>query len=56
MIIFAPRFKTSVNLRIAFAFFLFERIKNNKRALTEITKAKEYNPDFGDQFVIYRLE
>ena len=49
------KFKNSAKLRIAYAIFLLERMKKTKKAEIELMKAKEFNPGFEDQFVIFRL-
>lgn len=50
------KFKTSVKLRIAYAFFLIERMNNKKRALEELTIAEKLRPSFEDEFLIYRYK
>ncbi len=51
-------FKKSVKLRIAYAFFLLEHNKTNKtnqtRSLEELEIAKKLNPQFDEEFLIYR--
>jgi len=49
------KFKNSAKLRINYAMFLLERMKKTKKAEMELTKAKELNPGFEDQFIIFRL-
>ena len=50
-------FKTNARLRIAYALFLLDRKEsqiNQNRALEELEIAKQLNPKFDEEFLIYR--
>ena len=44
------KFKNSAKLRIAYTFFLLERIGNKKKALEELLIAENLKPPFDQQF------
>jgi hypothetical protein len=50
------KFKKSVKLRISYAFFLLERLNMRKKALEELMIAETLDPNFEDQFFIYRYK
>ena len=50
------KFKKSVKLRIAFAFFLLERLNDKKKALEELSVAINLKPSFDEEFLIYRYK
>lgn len=47
-------FQNSAKLRIAYSFFLLERMKNQNRALEELEIAQQLKPQFDEEFLIYR--
>ena len=49
-------FKKAVTLRIAFAFFLLEKMNDKKSALEELTIAENLKPSFEEEFLIYRYK
>ena len=49
-----PKFPTCTSLRIAYAFFLIERMNKQNLAITELQIAEKSHPPFDEQFVIYR--
>ena len=48
------KFATCTSLRIAYAFFLKERMNNRTLAINELLSAEKNHPPFDEQFVIYR--
>ena len=50
------QFKKAVTLRIAFAFFLLEKMNDKKSALEELTIAEKLRPSFEEEFLIYRYK
>lgn len=50
------KFRNSARLRITFAFFLIERLNNKKKALEQLIVAETLNPNFEEEFLIYRYK
>lgn len=50
------KFKSSVKLRVAYAFFLLERMNDKKRALEELSCAQNLKPSFDEEFLIFRYK
>ncbi len=50
------KFKFYVKLRISYAFFLLERLKDKKKALEQLSIAYNQNPSFDEEFLIYRFK
>ena len=49
-------FPNSAQLRISYAYFLLDTVKNKKLALEQLHIASMYNPYFDEQFTIYRCK
>lgn len=50
------KFPTCVFLRMSYAIFLRERLKNKKQCLIELANAEKYKPKFDQEFLIYRYQ
>ena len=50
------KYPECTKLRLSFAFFLMEKVKDNKRAYAQFTIAGDTDPSFGEQFIIYRFK
>jgi len=48
------KFPACTSLRIAYAFFLKERMNNRALAISELLAAEKIHPPFDEQFIIYR--
>ena len=48
------KFPTCTSLRVAYSFFLKERMGNRTLAINELLSAEKNHPPFDEQFVIYR--
>jgi len=50
------KFPDCTKLRMSYAFFQLEHIKNKERAYEEFTSASKLDPSFQQQFNIYRFK
>jgi PAS domain S-box-containing protein len=50
------KFPNCIFLRMSYAFFLRERMKNKKQCLMELINAEQHGPTFDQQFNIYRYK
>jgi len=50
------KFPNNTSLRIAYAFFLLEKMQSKQQALQELTSAEQNKPPFDEQFVIFRYK
>lgn len=50
------KFQNNTDLRLAYAFFLLEKMKNKQQALQELIHAENYRPPLDIQFVIFRYK
>jgi hypothetical protein len=50
------KYPDCTKLRLSFAFFQLERLKNKNRAYEEFSLALKTNPTFEEEFIIYRFK
>ena len=50
------KFQKSTSLRIAYAFFLLEKMSNKNMAIAEFVIAEKHSPPVDEQFIIYRYK
>ena len=50
------RFPDCTKLRLSYAFFLIERMKNKNKAYEQLMLAEKGKPAFYEQFIIYRYQ
>jgi hypothetical protein len=50
------KFPNCIFLRMSYAFFLRERMKNKKQCIMELINAEQHDPTFDQQFNIYRYK
>lgn len=50
------KYPTCTRLRLSFAFFQLERLKNKNKAYEELTYAQKTDPTFEEEFIIYRFK
>lgn len=56
MFLAALKKENSIRMRIDYAVFLIDYIGAQKRAIDELLLAQSFEPDFGQQFLIYRSQ
>ena len=49
------KFPYCTMLRINYAFFLMDKMKNSKKSLIELRNCEKYSPSFEEQFIIFRF-
>lgn len=50
------KFPNCTKLRLSYAFFQLEQLKNKERAYEEFTNSAQLDPSFQQQFSIYRFK
>ncbi|CAD8183898.1 unnamed protein product [Paramecium pentaurelia] len=50
------KFPQSIDLKIHYSYFLYDHLSEGQKALSELEKAEQLNPDFGQQFQIYQMK
>ena len=50
------KFPNNTDLRLAYAFFLLEKMKYKQQALQELINTENYRPPWDIQFLIYRYK
>ena len=50
------KYPSNTSLRIAYAFFLLEKMQSKQQALQELAQVEQYKPPFDEQFIIYRYK
>jgi len=50
------KFPTNTSLRIAYAFFLIDRMQSKQQALQELLQAEQTEPNLEEQFIIFRYK
>ncbi len=50
------KFPSYTKLRLSYAFFLMEFICNKDKAYEQLLRAEMSNPDFNEEFIIYRFK
>jgi hypothetical protein len=50
------KYPDCTKLRLSFAFFQLERLKNKNKAYEEFSLALKTNPTFEEEFIIYRFK
>ena len=50
------KFPNDTSLRIAYAFFLLEKMQSKQQALQELSQAEQNKPPFDEQFIIFRYK
>jgi len=50
------KFPNCTSLRMAYSFFLMERLNNKKLSLLQLKTAEKYEPTFEEQFLIYNFK
>jgi len=50
------KFPNNTSLRIAYAFFLLEKMQSKQQALQELSQAEQNKPPFDEQFIIFRYK
>ena len=50
------KFANNTDLRLAYAFFLLDKMKYKQQALQELINADNYRPPLDIQFIIFRYK
>lgn len=50
------KFPNDIMLRIRYAFFLYDQMKQKQQALNELTQAEQLCPSLDNEFVIFRYK
>jgi len=50
------KFPQNTSLRIAYAFFLLDKMQSKQQALQELLQAEQTQPDLQEQFIIFRYK
>ncbi|CAD8169114.1 unnamed protein product [Paramecium octaurelia] len=50
------KYPQSIDLRIHYSYFLYDQLADGQKALHELEKAEQLNPDFGQQFQIFSMK
>ncbi|CAK90047.1 unnamed protein product (macronuclear) [Paramecium tetraurelia] len=50
------KYPQSIDLRIHYSYFLYDHLADGQKALHELVKAEQLNPDFGQQFQIFSMK